>query len=94
MESINTLYKQWVTRGASPAQNLEMLMHDIAVSMLTLNQHNTTTPVFQTTYANTYSFAYPIHLILPYFLSLFVAALFIAAGFAALLRNGIAANTR
>lgn len=52
---------------------------------------NTTANATFLTATNVYSFSQPLNLIIPYFLSLFLAVPFLAVGMLALFRNGVSA---
>ena len=72
---------------------MQELMQNITLSMLTLNQTNTTTLVQQTEYVNVFVFADPLKLILPYSICLALAVPLVIAAAVALRSNGVSAST-
>ncbi|KAI9730399.1 MAG: hypothetical protein M1834_005909 [Cirrosporium novae-zelandiae] len=75
------------------AKTLQSLLLNITISMLTLNQTHTPAAVQTTTFDNVFAFTHPLNLILPYFLCLAAALIFVIAGGIALLRNGVPASS-
>ncbi|KAF9895119.1 hypothetical protein FE257_000021 [Aspergillus nanangensis] len=93
--NLSNLYSGPVTKPKFDisTDSLQSLLQNITISMLTVKQTTVRTVVTKTINVNVYAFQHPVRLIVPYFLSLLLAAVFALAGGFALMRNGISANT-
>lgn len=74
------------------AARVEELLQNVTLSMLSISPANVNTAVVQTSIINFYAFHRPLNLLLPYFITLAVALLFVVMGLLALKSNGVSAS--